>query len=180
MQSNVGRGNSFAYKYLFLYLKLQLNNIVWGSVTNNNSFWIGWLDLLARLLQLQSSITAHNQWLPKTRSIPYWTTSFFSSVVTDLVLIYESVTSSASTVRCLTIHSWTLNHNCNLTYFSSTNNWWILAYEWIMTGLWMPSHFSALLLLVCWHGNLCWFRWHGKRILYWVGFQESTPHRNVC
>jgi hypothetical protein len=37
--------------------------------------------------------TAHNQWLPKTRSIPYWTTSIFSSIVSDLVLIYESVTS---------------------------------------------------------------------------------------
>jgi hypothetical protein len=25
---------------------------VWGSMTNNNKFWIGWLDLLALLLQL--------------------------------------------------------------------------------------------------------------------------------
>jgi hypothetical protein len=50
-------------------------------------------------------IRAHNQWLPKTRSIPYWTMSVFSSTVTDLVLIYESVTSSASVV-----HSWTLNY----------------------------------------------------------------------
>jgi hypothetical protein len=40
-----------------------------GSVTNNNGLWIGWLDLLALLLQLQLIITAHNQWLPKTRSI---------------------------------------------------------------------------------------------------------------
>jgi hypothetical protein len=32
--------------------------------------------------------------LPRTPSIPYWTTSVFSSTVTDLVLIYESVTSS--------------------------------------------------------------------------------------
>jgi hypothetical protein len=28
-------------------------------------------------LQLQSIITVHNQWLSKTRSIPYWTTSVF-------------------------------------------------------------------------------------------------------
>jgi hypothetical protein len=73
-----------------------------GSVINNNGFWIGWLDLLALLLQLQSIIRAHKRWLPKTRSIPYWTTSVFSSTVTDLVLIYESVTSSASSVRWLT------------------------------------------------------------------------------
>jgi hypothetical protein len=31
-----------------------------GSVTNNNGFWTGWLDLLALLLQLQLIITAHN------------------------------------------------------------------------------------------------------------------------
>jgi hypothetical protein len=30
--------------------------------------------------------------------------------VTDLVLIYESVTSSASVVRSWTLHSWTLNY----------------------------------------------------------------------
>jgi hypothetical protein len=59
-------------------------------VTNNNGFWIEWLDLLA--LQLQLITTAHNQWLPKTRSIPCWTSSVFSSTVTDLVRIYESVT----------------------------------------------------------------------------------------
>jgi hypothetical protein len=59
-------------------------------------------------LQLQSIITALNQWLSMTRSIPYWTTSVFSSAVTDLDLIYESVTSSASVVLWLTLHSWTL------------------------------------------------------------------------
>jgi hypothetical protein len=48
---------------------------------------------------------AHNQWLLTTRSIPYWTTNIFSSTVTDSVLIYESVTSSASVVRWLTLHS---------------------------------------------------------------------------
>jgi hypothetical protein len=42
---------------------------------------------------------ANNERLSKTRSIPYWTTSVFSSAVTDLVLIYESVTSSASVIR---------------------------------------------------------------------------------
>jgi hypothetical protein len=33
----------------------------------------------------------------------------FSFTVTDLVLIYESVTSSSSVVRLLTLHNWTLN-----------------------------------------------------------------------
>jgi hypothetical protein len=39
--------------------------------------------------------------------------------VTDLVLIYESVTSSASTVRWLTLHSWTLNPDW------ITSEWWV-------------------------------------------------------
>jgi hypothetical protein len=34
-------------------------------------------------LQLQSIMTAHSQWLSKTRSIPYWTVSVVSSVVTN-------------------------------------------------------------------------------------------------
>jgi hypothetical protein len=68
------------------------------------------IGFIGTSLQLQSIITAQNQWLPKTHSIPYWTTSVFSSTVTDFVLIYESVTSSASVVRWLTLHSWTFNY----------------------------------------------------------------------
>jgi hypothetical protein len=37
--------------------------------------------------QLQSLITAHNQWLSKTRSIPYWTTSVFSSTTTAFYFV---------------------------------------------------------------------------------------------
>jgi hypothetical protein len=37
--------------------------------------------------------------MTKTRSIPYRITSVFSSIATDLVLIYESVTCSASLVQ---------------------------------------------------------------------------------
>jgi hypothetical protein len=55
------------------------------------------IGFISTSLQLQSSIRAHSQWMTKTRSIPYWTTSLCSSSVTDLVLIYESVTSSAAT-----------------------------------------------------------------------------------
>jgi hypothetical protein len=46
-----------------------------------------------------------SQSMTKTGSILYWTMSVFSSVVIDLILIYESVTSSASVVRWLTLHS---------------------------------------------------------------------------
>jgi hypothetical protein len=46
--------------------------------------------------------------------------------VTNLFLIYESVTSSASVIRWLAIHSWTLN-------FSRMS--WRLNYEWIFSAL---------------------------------------------
>jgi hypothetical protein len=92
---------------------------VQGSMSNKNGFWIEWLDLLPPSLQLQ---TAHNQWLSKTRSIPYWTTSVCSSAVTDFVLIYESVTCSASVVRWLTLHSWTLNTLMNAEWLNSLTN----------------------------------------------------------
>jgi hypothetical protein len=59
------------------------------------------------------------QWVSSTRSTPYWTTSVFSSTVTDLVLIYELVISSAFVVRWLTLHTWTLNsltnYECRMT-----------------------------------------------------------------
>jgi hypothetical protein len=85
------------------------------------------IGFIGTSLQLQSIITAHNQWLPKTRSILYWTTSIFSSAVTDLVLIYESVTSSASGVRWLALHSWTLNFwiLSRLNYDSLMNAEWV-------------------------------------------------------
>jgi hypothetical protein len=41
------------------------------------------IGFIASLLQLQPIITAHKRWLSKTGSIPYWTTSVFSSTVTD-------------------------------------------------------------------------------------------------
>jgi hypothetical protein len=99
-----------------------------GSVTNNIGFWIGWLDLLALLLQsllITINYNSSNPWLPKTRSVPYWTKSVSFSTVTDLVLIYESVTSSVSVVRWLTLHSWTLNslsnESCRLPRLLLTN-----------------------------------------------------------
>jgi hypothetical protein len=82
-------------------LQISIFSRVRDSVKKNNGFWIGWLDLLARLLQSllitinynsSHSVTAqdslhsflHHECLPYS----------LSSTVTDLVLIYESVTSS--------------------------------------------------------------------------------------
>jgi hypothetical protein len=67
-----------------------------GSVTNNNGFWIGRLDLLTPFITITLN---YNQYC--LRLAPFLTTVFSSSrpTATDLVLICESVTSSASVVR---------------------------------------------------------------------------------
>jgi hypothetical protein len=102
------------------WLLLKILSHVRGSVTNNNGFWIGWSDYWHLLLQSLSITvtTVHNQWLSKTRSIPNCTTSGFSSAVTDLVQIYESVASSVFVVRWLTLHSWTLSWTIELNYWT--------------------------------------------------------------
>jgi hypothetical protein len=41
------------------------------------------IGFIGTSLQLQSISTARNQWLSKTRSFPYWTTSVSSSTVTN-------------------------------------------------------------------------------------------------
>jgi hypothetical protein len=74
--------------------------------------WVYW-HLFTTIINYNSSQSA-----TKIRSIPHWTTSIFSSAVTDLVLIYGSVASSASIVRWLTLHSWTMHffrpsHECS-------------------------------------------------------------------
>jgi hypothetical protein len=55
---------------------------------------------IATSLKLQSIMTAHNQWLSTTRSIPYWITSFYESQTKDscshIELPYESNSDSAS------------------------------------------------------------------------------------
>jgi hypothetical protein len=79
-----------------------------GSVTKNSGFWIGFIGTS---LLLQSITTAHNPWLPKTRFIPNWTTSVFSSLVTDLVLIYESVTYKS----LRTVDEWRMNTHLSLS-----------------------------------------------------------------
>jgi hypothetical protein len=97
---------------------------VWVSVTNNNGFWMG---LIGTSITITTNYNSSNLWLLKTRSIPYWTTSVFSSAVTHLVLIYESVTYSAYVVLWLTLHSWTMNP---VTIELTTAEWvWVLCYD---------------------------------------------------
>jgi hypothetical protein len=146
-----------------------------------NGFWIGWMHLLTLILQLQSITRVHDQWLSKTRSIPYWTMSVFSSAVTDLVLIYESVTSSTATA---------LNDDCR------TNElfWvWGLCYDrrsagqsvleqsthlGLTTRSWLLSD-SPLYSLARIHGNYCLLvRIRGN--LCWIFVDTKRAYRTVA
>jgi hypothetical protein len=70
-------------------------------------------------------MTVHNPWLPKTHSIPYWTTSVFSSTVIDFVLHYKSVTSSTATAL-------NASYLMNESFFSARLPMLSRAYPWKM------------------------------------------------
>jgi hypothetical protein len=82
---------------------------------------VGFIDTS---LQLQSILTAHNQWLSKTRSIPYWTTSVFSSAVTN-----DERRITAHTLNCLErllSDEWRISRDWNLldwTNFQADRIW---------------------------------------------------------
>jgi hypothetical protein len=112
----------FAIKVLLYvglsYMYCHVPGVLWRIITGSGlDDWIYW-HFYYNYTQLQSTMTAHNRWMPKTCSVPSWTTSIFLSSAADLVLIYESVTSSASVVCWLTLHSWTPNCPCEWTH------WW--------------------------------------------------------
>jgi hypothetical protein len=69
-----------------------------GFMTNNKGFWIGFTGTA---LRLQSIITAHNQWLPRTLSIPYWTSVFSSAMTKDKRRQTELVLGSPFTTTTL-------------------------------------------------------------------------------
>jgi hypothetical protein len=72
---------------------------------------IGLIGISITITLEHSDITAYNRWLPKTRSIPSWPTSVFSSSVTDL-------------------HEWRLSSE----FFLRMN--YVSYYNWVRTGNW--------------------------------------------
>jgi hypothetical protein len=60
----------------YIKLVILILSRIRDSVTNNNEVWIGWLDLLTPSFTITLNYN-HNRWLPKTRSISYWTTIIF-------------------------------------------------------------------------------------------------------
>jgi hypothetical protein len=61
------------------------------SMTNNNGFWIWWLDLLALLLQLQSIINSSQSMTVSDSLHSLLDYEHLPFCATDLVLIYESL-----------------------------------------------------------------------------------------
>jgi hypothetical protein len=58
-----------------------VSGVPWRIITGSGlDDWIYWHSYYNHS-KLESIITADDQWLPKTRSIPYWTTSVFSSTL---------------------------------------------------------------------------------------------------
>jgi hypothetical protein len=94
----------------------------------------GWLDLLTPSLKSLLITINYNssQSMTAQDSVSFLLDyecllSSLCSTATDLVLIYESVTSSVSVVRWLTLHSWTLNPTQLLNFWtlSGRNHYWI-------------------------------------------------------
>jgi hypothetical protein len=134
---------------------------VYGSVINNSGFWIGWLDLLTPLQSL-SVTTAHNHWLPKTRSVlaglrlSSVLVSYCNGLCTDLRII----------------------HFCFTNELRMAKEEGRITYEWILLYEWMTNHSS------CTKANIrslayptkCLFnvRLHGNLCFNWVGLQKFT------
>jgi hypothetical protein len=85
-------------------------------------------------------MTAHNQWLPTTRSIPYWTTSVFSSAVTN-----AEQRINAHTLNSLTNESITALTSRQPEYRSPSQT---------VPLLFSRCHCNVCINIRC-HGNLC-------------------------
>jgi hypothetical protein len=148
------------------------------------------LDWMIEFISTSTTITTHynssHQWLSKTRSITYRTTSIFSSAVTDLVLIYELVTFSASVVLWLGLHSWKLNFwiLLRLNYDSLMNAEWLNSPELNkLPGEPNISHHVLQLpcysLSVCCHGNVLTESLPSNGLFRGYSLQRDYAYRTV-
>jgi hypothetical protein len=102
------------------FVRVNILSRVRSSVTNNNGSglydWIYWhlFTIKTNYNSLQSMAAEDS-----LRSLLDYECLHFCLI--DLVLIYETVTSSASIVRWLTFHSWTLNSLANAEWLNSLN-----------------------------------------------------------
>jgi hypothetical protein len=96
------------------------------------------IGFIGTSLQLEPIITAHNQWLSTTRSIPYWTTSVFSFTVTN-----DERRFTAQSFSCLerSLPDESLTNELRLFYnFQATR----------IEAITSKSEFILLLFMFCW------------------------------
>jgi hypothetical protein len=118
----------------------------YGSVTNNNGFWIGWLDLLTPSFTItlnHNPFTTHNTssaqfWSVLFRPEPRltWTTTVFSSSLPSTVV------------------SWLLSSTVTHLVQSSFTNYLVLGPPFYRE--WLPSNLNGRLYTLAIHGSVCW------------------------
>jgi hypothetical protein len=125
---------------------------VHGSVTNNNGFWIGWLDLLTPSFQsLLVTIIYNNSQaifsrtllpcLPRTRSILV--------LVYDWLLIYDWTTyvvkrrTHRKHIRCPAMDIWELHRKNIYSALNSNGSYAIVACVFFVAGMCLPSRCPA-------------------------------------
>jgi hypothetical protein len=143
-----------------------------GSVTNNNGFSIGWLDLLTPsftiTLHRNQYTIAHNKWLPKTRSILTWLR--LSSLLVCLLLTYEWIMNDSSgTTECVLSLSLILRPRVSRPVFLEIKH---------PSGAYDQIFITVRQLRVCWFGALSLTTGRFCRLqfllAFWVGIAQSV------
>jgi hypothetical protein len=147
---------AFLYKITLYCSLLLLLSLVRGSMTNNDGFWIGWLDLLAPCVTVTFNYTQLQQLTinDSLRLAPFWLDYHLSSLLVFLLL--------------------------GLTWYWFTKDLRITKDEW-----WMKNESVLLCMAACIvsgnHGErLLLVRWHGNA--FPTKSVSRNPHlrRNMC
>jgi hypothetical protein len=123
------------------------------------------IGFIGTSLQLQSTITAHSQWLSTARSIPCWTTSVFSSAVTN-----DERRIIVHTLNCLWFLTSLTNDECS----RFTN-------ELSFIISWRSEYRSPVNCPpVCCHENLCLATCYLPRLIRCYSIQRERDYQDIA